>query len=1049
MARQLINIGTIENDGTGDKLRDAMDKINDNFQEVYTELGGDSLSNLDFSVNTISSANSNGDIILDPNGTGKVKVDNLAITGNTISSTNTNGDITLDPDGSGTVVLTGPVSITGALTLSTALTANLIGNVTGNVTGTVSSLSNHDTDDLTEGSGNLYYTDARARAALSATGSISYDNSSGVISFTDAVTSVNGKTGAVTINLSDIASSGQLDGDIKGSVFGDDSTLLVNGTSNEIVGTINSSSGTITTLSVTTLQGFTSLQGQADGSISTGVFYGDETQVDRYLMKDSSIVIDETGTLIGAVNTSATSTFSGTLNLSGTVDLNGATVTNAAFDLTGDTTGTHYGFVDGDLIGSVFGDDSTSIIDGINKTGTLTELDVDDINIDGNTISAAGSPTNQSLILNVKGIAALQTNSDTFILQPRTDYGVNGVGLAGDIDNCISQDDDYLYKSATDYDGSTLIWKRAKLRYFNEPLFYVGADDSTMRGIDDLEGIKFIGGTGITTSSDAEGNITIDGAGATYSWSIGADDSTLREIGSGESVKIIGGTGITTSSDAEGNITINGHGIFGFSVGADDSTLREIGSGESFKIIGGTNVTTSSDSEGNITIDATDTGISNVVEDTTPQLGGELDAQSNNITNLGTLNTHTVPGGTGTLALTSDITTSNLTGTVLNIGADDSTLRAVGVGEGIKIIGGTNVTTTSDSEGNITVNTSAITSFNTAGNTGTGTVDVGGGESLLVTGTTGQINVAAGGFALTLSLDSNINSIQSIAFEGSTDDNNEITLTSADATADRTITLPDTTGYLATFDTDPGTDTITSTVAELNYMDGVTSNVQTQLDSKASATGTVISIGADDSTLRAVTYGESIKIIGGTNVTTTSDAEGNITVNSSASGDVADDTTPQLGGDLDLNGHSITTARSNEDLNLTPNGTGTVTINGGLKLEEGTQEKFSSLTSATGTVTHDCSNGNIFYHTSISADFTANFTNLQLDSSYATTVTLVLVQGASEFIPTAVQVAGAAQTINWQGGLEPTGTDNGIDIVSFTILNNSGTYTVLGQLVDF
>ena len=48
--------------------------------------------------------------------------------------------------------------------------------------------------------------------------------------------------------------------------------------------------------------------------------------------------------------------------------------------------------------------------------------------------------------------------------------------------------------------------------------------------------------------------------------------------------------------------------------------------------------------------------LENVVEDITPQLGGNLDAQTNNITNLGTLNTHTVPGGTGTIALTSDIT---------------------------------------------------------------------------------------------------------------------------------------------------------------------------------------------------------------------------------------------------------------------------------------------------------------------------------------------------------------------------------------------------------
>ena len=65
------------------------------------------------------------------------------------------------------------------------------------------------------------------------------------------------------------------------------------------------------------------------------------------------------------------------------------------------------------------------------------------------------------------------------------------------------------------------------------------------------------------------------------------------------------------------------------------------------------------------------TGISNVVEDTTPQLGGNLDAQSFNITSLGTLNTHTVPGGTGTLALTSDITfTSVVDDTTPQLGGD-------------------------------------------------------------------------------------------------------------------------------------------------------------------------------------------------------------------------------------------------------------------------------------------------------------------------------------------------------------------------------------------
>ena len=46
------------------------------------------------------------------------------------------------------------------------VTADLTGNVTGNVTGEVSSIANHDTADLSEGSTNLYYTNTRADARV-------------------------------------------------------------------------------------------------------------------------------------------------------------------------------------------------------------------------------------------------------------------------------------------------------------------------------------------------------------------------------------------------------------------------------------------------------------------------------------------------------------------------------------------------------------------------------------------------------------------------------------------------------------------------------------------------------------------------------------------------------------------------------------------------------------------------------------------------------------------------------------------------------------------
>ena len=72
--------------------------------------------------------------------------------------------------------------------------------------------SSKDTDSLSEGSINLYYTDARARAAVSATGDLSYNASTGVFSFTNDAGDIEGVTagtglsgggtsGTVTLNV--------------------------------------------------------------------------------------------------------------------------------------------------------------------------------------------------------------------------------------------------------------------------------------------------------------------------------------------------------------------------------------------------------------------------------------------------------------------------------------------------------------------------------------------------------------------------------------------------------------------------------------------------------------------------------------------------------------------------------------------------------------------------------------------------------------------------------------------------------------------------------
>jgi len=84
MTKQTINIGSAANDGTGDPLRTAFDKINANFTEVYNELGGSSGSSLAFSGNAIISDVTNENINLTPNGTGSVVINsNLEVKGTT------------------------------------------------------------------------------------------------------------------------------------------------------------------------------------------------------------------------------------------------------------------------------------------------------------------------------------------------------------------------------------------------------------------------------------------------------------------------------------------------------------------------------------------------------------------------------------------------------------------------------------------------------------------------------------------------------------------------------------------------------------------------------------------------------------------------------------------------------------------------------------------------------------------------------------------------------------------------------------------------------
>ena len=98
MARLNIDTGTEGNSATGDTLRTAMTKINTNFIDVYGLVG-------DPSTGLLTNSTTNGDIKIQPNGTGIVEVDQLQITDAAITSLVTNGDVTISPNGTGDIVL--------------------------------------------------------------------------------------------------------------------------------------------------------------------------------------------------------------------------------------------------------------------------------------------------------------------------------------------------------------------------------------------------------------------------------------------------------------------------------------------------------------------------------------------------------------------------------------------------------------------------------------------------------------------------------------------------------------------------------------------------------------------------------------------------------------------------------------------------------------------------------------------------------------------------------------------------------------------------------
>jgi hypothetical protein len=146
MAIQNINLGTYANDGTGDNLRTAFEKVNNNFTQLnsFTIIGGQSLG-AGAPVFASETSAEGGSVL---NFRSIVNGGNIAVSwdGNTITLATPNSINSLQQDSnpqlgnnlnlnSHNIIGTGNISIGGTIT-ATSFSGPLTGNVTGNITST-------------------------------------------------------------------------------------------------------------------------------------------------------------------------------------------------------------------------------------------------------------------------------------------------------------------------------------------------------------------------------------------------------------------------------------------------------------------------------------------------------------------------------------------------------------------------------------------------------------------------------------------------------------------------------------------------------------------------------------------------------------------------------------------------------------------------------------------------------------------------------------------------------------------------------------------------
>ena len=494
MAQQTLNIGSNANDGTGDNLRAAMIKVNENFTEIYSA-PGISVDSISFTGNEISATRSNDDLVFKPAGTGSVSFPALRINDNNIEGTRSNDDINLLPSGTGSVVF-GAIKIKGtSLSSDDSTTINindgLVVDGTTTVTGTSLFTGAVNMSSTLDVAGNTTLANITATGTAALAGTVTIDN----LTFNDNIigsssnADINltpGGTGSVVISNLTVDSNINITDNIIKTTASDSNLQLSAGTGS---GSVEVTSGlvtaAVTTVGNVDVTGTETITGQLD--------------VDAVRIKDNTI-----STNASNANLEISANGSGNVVIDD-VDIGG-------------------GAIDGTAIGG-----TTPAAGSFTTLSTTASLTIDGVTIADNTISTNAS--NANLELRGNGSGGVRISGFTFPTSDDTSgkfMTTNGLGvLSFATAGATLSNSDIADASTTVASSATSVLNTFDKTVYRSAKYFISATDATNSRYELVEANVVHDGTNayITTFGSVSDHTT---GLATYSVGISGDDVQVK-----------------------------------------------------------------------------------------------------------------------------------------------------------------------------------------------------------------------------------------------------------------------------------------------------------------------------------------------------------------------------------------------------------------------------------------------------------------------------------------------------------------------------------------